>query len=168
MSFQQQREDLEQALNSAFTPRWLGSVVTIVFYGFLLIRYDITNTALGLGAETFLGVLAWIPLLFVSGCVGLFLTSTYMGPLLFHRFTGLYYRMERMAFARAGGYDVSGLTPWLVQAALFGLYWWTSVLSPDPLPLLRTIWIFSLLTVVLTVVVSGGLYCLLFWRFSRR
>ncbi len=168
MGFEQEREDLEQALNSGFTPRWLSTVVVLAFYGFMLIWHGITSTALGLGVESFLGVLAWMPLLFFSGCSGLFLTVTYIGPLLFHHFTGLYYRRERIAYARAGGYDVNQLPPWLVQAALFGVWWWTSDQVPDPLPLPRSIWLFALLCIVLNLAVSAGLYALLFWRVGRR
>jgi hypothetical protein len=168
MSFEKEREDLEQALKATYTPRWLSTLVAAVFYGFLLVRYDLTDRVLGLDTGQFGWVLACIPLLFVTLLPCHFVGSTYLGPLLFHKFTGLYYRWERMAYARACGYDVNSLAPILTQAALFGVYWAMADLASDPIPFLRNIWIYTLLTVVLALALSAALYSLLFWLYARR
>jgi hypothetical protein len=168
MSFAQEREDLEQALQASYTPGWVSSVVAIVFYGFLLIRYDVTDRVLGLSAGGFGWVLAYTALLFVALLPCHFLGSTYLGPILFHRFTGLFYRRERMAYARAGGYDVNSLAPILTEAALFGVYWWTAEMTPDPVSFLRSIWFYLLLTIALALGLSAAAYSLLFWGYARR
>jgi hypothetical protein len=168
MSFEKEREDLEQALKATYTPRWLSTVVAAVFYGFLLVRYDITDRVLGLDTGQFGWVLGCVALMFATLLPCTFGGSTYLGPLLFYRFTGLYYRLERMAYARAGGYDVNGLAPILTQAALFGGYWAMVDLASDPIPFLRNIWIYTLLTIVLALGVSAALYSVLFWHYARR
>jgi hypothetical protein len=112
-------------------------------------------------------VLLYVAMLFIALLPCHFLGSTYLGPILFHKFTGLYYRRERMAYARAGGYDVDSLTPILTQAALFGAYWGTAQITPDPISFLRSVWVYILLAIVLTLALSCGLYSLLFLRYGR-
>jgi hypothetical protein len=53
MSFEQERKNLEQALKGTLTPRWLSTVLAAVFYGFLLVRYDLTDQVLGLNTGQF-------------------------------------------------------------------------------------------------------------------
>lgn len=158
-------EDLQQALNAAFLPNWLSSVLALVFYGFLLVKPDIAGAVLGLGGATFWTALVWVIALFVALVVSTIICTTYIGPILFHRFTDIYYRTDRLSFARAGGYEVNRLTPIGSQIALFAVYWAMS--NESSIAVVRSGWAFAILSVVLTILLSTGLYTILFIRHGR-
>lgn len=157
--------DLQQALNAAYVPRWLSSILAFAFYGFLLVKPDIASTVLGLGGARFWTVLLWVGALFVALGFGTMVCATFIGPLLFHRFTGISYRNDRLSFARAGGYDVNGLTPIGAQIVLFAVWW--AIPAEGAINSLRSGWIFVLLSLLLSIAAATGLYTILFVRHGR-
>lgn len=160
-------ENFLGAANKAYLPRWLHDVLWLGFYAFVLVKFGITSQALGLRSTGFGSVAAWVGAMFASWCLCLFITHTFVGPALFYSFTRISYRSDRMAYARAGGYDADKWPILLTQAGLFGFYWWTSRTEPDPIAFARGGWGFILSSVVLAIPLTTIVCSIAFSSFAR-
>lgn len=159
-------DDLQQALNAAYLPRWLSSVLALIFYGFLLVKPEITAAVLGLHSAGFGNILLWVGGLFLALMPGAMICSTYIGPVLFHRFTGIYYRQDRLSYARAGGFDVNGMAGIGSQILMFGVWW--AIPAQTSLNAARSGWGFILLSLLLSIGMASFIYSILFIRHGRR
>lgn len=142
------------AASQSYVPRWLDSLVSLGFFIFLVVDRETTARVLDLSSGSFGTVLLWTLVAFAAAGASTFFTHTYIGPMLFYARTGISYREDRMAYARAGGYDFDRLVPRLALIGLFGVLWATSDSTSDPVGFVRSGWGYALSTFVVTIVLT--------------
>ena len=158
--------DAERAWGSAYVPERVQMYLLVAMYGLLLWQYPTTSQILGLSSDTFLPVLGRVALL-VVGFVLLAFVSLTPSISVFWAYFGFPYQEHRLTYTRAGGHDLMRLLPVVVQGAGLGLYWWTSQMTPDPIPGIRGIGYLIGFTTLAELILSPLLSLLLFMNYAR-
>lgn len=145
--------------NDASNLGWVVSALFVGFLGYLIVEQDATAEILGISSPS-----RWTTLLIVfgvslAGGVGMSIASS-----AGEKYAGIVYLKDRKAFARAGGFDVGRAPMLATQLGLFGVYWLTSQMDPDPLGFARNPWIFLAVSTLVGAVATRVLAVRLFSR----
>jgi hypothetical protein len=137
---------------------YLGSWPTaaqLAFFGYLAANKEQAGQVLGFTSTAVF--IALVLLMGLAAAIGVSVSSA-----VCYAYTGIVYGKDREAFALAGGFDVGRVPILVAQAGMYGLYWWTSQMTPDPITFLRGPWLFLAVTTVVGLVLTAVVSCVVF------
>jgi hypothetical protein len=167
-SYSEDSEKRTAEEKASYTPKWVRNLVVVAWNVFLLCNAEMTARALGLPSPQVRWLLLWLAGIVCAYGVCSVINGAIVGPALFRRLTDIRRADNRLGYVRAGGYDVGMWSPLLAQLGLFGIYFYTARISPDPIAFARTGWRFVVGLIALAVLIHAVLCSLAFLRAPRR